>query len=92
MGWLPNDVQEAANAAARAGLIPIVCDDDESFDLWAPGERYLACVGVIGDDVSLFHGYDEDLDRSLEVPGLFPVLAWIAGAAPGRLDNGTAGR
>jgi hypothetical protein len=80
IGWLPNDVQEIANAAARAGLIPIVCDDDESFDLWAPGSRYLACVGTIGEDVTLFHGYDEERDTSYEVQGIFAVLAWVAGA------------
>jgi hypothetical protein len=81
IGWLPDDVQEIANAAARAG------DDDESFDLWAPGGRYLACVGPVGDEVSLFHGPEGDdpenelLDGDCdEVTGLDAVLAWVAAA------------
>lgn len=81
-GWLPEDVQEAANTAARAGLLPVVCDAwGDAFDLWAPGDRYLACVGSgtpDGRGVILYHLPDDPDDDCVEVRGLFPVLAWIA--------------
>lgn len=79
-GWLPDPVQAAANAAARAGLIPIVCDDDESFDLWAPGGHYLACVGELGGVVvSYLDEYDAQRDDECwEVCGFAAVLAYAA--------------
>lgn len=92
-GWLPDPVQIVANAAARAGLLPVVCEfDGESFDLFAPGDRYLACVGMIGERVSLFVMPDDEPepaddgdgvlgdDDSWEIRGLEQVLAWVAGA------------
>jgi hypothetical protein len=95
VGWLPDAVQVVSNAAARAGLIPVVTADAEAIDLYAPGpddedgnptEVSVGCVGLIGEEVWAFlaETVQDEEDRRfgdcLEVAGLDAVLAWVAGA------------
>jgi hypothetical protein len=87
-GWLPDPVQDAANAAARAGLIPLVCDDEESFDLYAPGDVYLGCVGDLSP-LTLFLDELDDDGECIEIRGLDAVLAWISTAPAGDLAERT---
>lgn len=92
-GWLPDAVQLVANAAARAGLVPVVSADCEAIDLYAAGEA-LGCAGPVGDDVSLFlvetvHDERMDEDVPIEVRGLHAVLAWVSSAPLGQLAEQT---
>jgi hypothetical protein len=91
-GWLTHNVQQVANAAVAAGLVPVV-DDEGGLDLYSPGQaEALGVVGEIAGRVDLYLtelAYDERMDEDLpiEIRGLGRVLAWVAATVPASLTT-----
>jgi hypothetical protein len=74
-GWLPDGVQAVANAAVRAGLVPLVQDGfDESISLRDEGDREIGIVAASGAGAILYIG---DEDDCVTIAGEPRILAWI---------------
>jgi hypothetical protein len=93
-GWLPAPVQDLANAAVRAGLVPLVqLDDDQSVSLRGPGDADLALLAAVGTVPFLILSETEWNPRMEEwdcvtIEGREEILAWIATAAPTTATTG----
>jgi hypothetical protein len=90
-GWLPDSVQELANAAVYAGLVPLVeLDDDQSVSLRGPDDTDLALLFAVGPIPFLILTETEWNPRMQEwdcirIKGRDAILAWLATATPATL-------
>lgn len=74
-GWLPDPVQEVANAAARCGLVPLVeIQHPRSISLRDERDVEVGAVAMIGPGVVLFVNVKDGCDTIEDLPG---ILAWI---------------
>lgn len=80
-GWLPEPVQQIANAAARCGLVPLVEDGHEgSLSLRDEHDVEIAVVAMLGVTVYAYVDTDEyDVEPDdVAILGVARILAWIA--------------
>jgi hypothetical protein len=74
-GWLPTPVQDLANAAVRAGLVPLVeAEHPRSISLRDEHDVEVAVVAMIGPGVVLFLDVEDGCDTIEDAPG---ILAWM---------------
>jgi hypothetical protein len=74
-GWLPDPVQQIANAAARCGLVPLIeIGYDGSISLRNHRDEEVGVVAMIGGAVTLFANVDGGCDTIEDGPA---ILAWI---------------
>jgi hypothetical protein len=85
-GWLPDPVQQIANAAARCGLVPLVeIRLPGSISLRDEHDDEIATVAMLGPTVYAYvntHEEDADEDVLVEAAGVTllgaeRILAWI---------------
>lgn len=82
--WITREVQDAANAAYRAGLTPLFDDDDEVVSLRCPSDdEEIACLDAEIGKVSIYTNelIDYDRDHYAFYCGRASVLAAIASYA-----------
>jgi hypothetical protein len=75
-GWLPDPVQQIANAAARCGLVPLVeVGYDRSISLRDPADDHeVGVVAEIGGGLELFVDVE---DGCITIAGAPRILAWL---------------
>jgi hypothetical protein len=79
-GWLPDEVQQIANTAVRAGIVPLV-DDDYCDSAWLlRGERRLGLLCQFGTVPVLILDVVDDNGDCVEIRGAEKITAWLAGA------------
>jgi hypothetical protein len=81
-GWLPPPVQDLANAAVRAGLVPLVDLDDDQSAWLLVGEARPGLLAAVGPVPFLYLEETDAEGECIVLRGAEKIRAWIATARP----------